>query len=422
MNKRILFGVLFLALGATCERSLKAKPEKAIPSLERSSQSVPKGESDNSIPRSLLGKRLRDEAPRAEPRVEVVKITAQPSSDSSTVHQKEPQKSRSELLENAAKLSREMQGVADTLKKSSEEKPSRRPAPTRSSDGEKTIFTEALQSRAIDITKPTTVTTASGKTKVLEPGTIYFSEPLDPSAITTKSEKKAKATMTKEKSAEAEDIGVVKKPKPTIVGDIEVPAGTKAPSADTVAGWKAEVDAKKEKATREKREVSSEERIKTERIAEENKATFSSSSQALAIRKPGDIVAVKPLDSVTGALVTTSKPLTPETGAIIPYTGKPSGPISVTADESKPGMSGKKKAALGAAAVGAGAAGVGAAALGAGLIGAGALGVAGAVGVGMSGDKDKPAPEIAPERVEDIKGLDAGSGLGESFEPSPIGG
>ncbi len=75
-------------------------------------------------------------------------------------------------------------------------------------------------------------------------------------------------------------------------------------------------------------------------------------------------------------------------------------------------MSGKQKAAVGAGVVGAGVVGVGL--IGAGLIGAGLL------GAGLSGDKDKPTEGIAPEKVEDIKGLDVGSGASASFEPSPI--
>ncbi|MBS1987633.1 hypothetical protein JST56_01425 [Candidatus Dependentiae bacterium] len=396
MNKRILFGVLFLALGATCKVSLKAKSEGSTKLISQAPSSE-----------SWSMKKLIDNikgASKSTPRTPI--SNEQQARDFFTPPARDAEKPSARASgvtrEKIERESREAVQVSQPQNKADHIRTATEMTATTITPEKGKITREKSEGSSIERTRTE---------RIAQENKAIFS---NSSQVLAKEPKK--------KSAEAEDIGVVKKPKPTIVGDIEVPAGTKAPSADTVAGWKAEVDAKKEKATREKREVSSEERIKTERIAEENKATFSSSSQALAIRKPGDIVAVKPLDSVTGALVTTSKPLTPETGAIIPYTGKPSGPISVAADESKPGMSGKKKAALGAAAVGAGAAGVGAAALGAGLIGAGALGVAGAVGVGMSGDKDKPAPEIAPERVEDIKGLDAGSGLGESFEPSPIGG
>lgn len=393
MNKRILFGVLFLALGATCERSLKAK-------LESSTKLISHPQSNDSwSPKKLIDNIMSASKPTPRTPIsneqQVRDFFTPPARDTAKPSTRAPEVTR----EKIERESREAVHVSQPKDKKDHIRTATEMTATTINPQTEKATREKREGSSVERTRTE---------RIAEENKAIFS---DSSQVLAKEPKK--------KSAEAEDIGVVKKPKPTIVGDIEVPAGTKAPSADTVAGWKAEVDAKKEKATREKREVSSEERVKTERIAEENKATFSSNSQALAIRKPGDIVAVKPLDSVTGALVTTSKPLTPETGAIIP---KPSGPISVAADESKPGMSGKKKAALGAAAVGAGAAGVGAAALGAGLIGAGALGVAGAVGVGMSGDKDKPAPEIAPERVEDIKGLDAGSGLGESFEPSPIGG
>lgn len=77
--------------------------------------------------------------------------------------------------------------------------------------------------------------------------------------------------------------------------------------------------------------------------------------------------------------------------------------------EKKPGLSKKQKAGIG----------VGTAAIGAGVLGAGALGLAGIAGAAAltSGD-EKPLPEVAPEKPagEDIGLIEAGSGVGESFE------
>lgn len=333
MNKRILLGFFALTLGAINIQSLWASKETKSSLSSHSWQSPPKREPASTATPQLIG-----------------------SSSRENVSQTDSRSRREELLKQATQTAREMQKVADNLTKASEEKSTRRPAPTRSRDGEKTVFTESLQSSAIDITKPTTVTTASGQTKGLQPGTVYFSEPLDPAAITTKADKKTKKTDS----------------------PAEVETG---------------------KTTREKREGSSLERTKIERIyTEENKIIAIPAAPPLPTE-------LKDKKGKFGMYAPTEAELVEKKGQLKP--------IATTPDESKPGMSGKKKAALGAGA----AAGVGAAALGAGLIGAGLIG---AGVLATSGDKDQPAPEIAPERVEDIKGLDAGSGLDQSFEPSPI--
>lgn len=227
-------------------------------------------------------------------------------------------------------------------------------------------FTEVGTSEAVTKEpgqKVTITTSASDNEKKVDSKTTVFIDPFAPAAIETK------PALIKKKAAEVEDIGVVKQQKPTVVGGVEIPANIKAPSPDVVAQWKKESDTKKA----------------TSSIVDNPPVqTFVVGKKPEGKPQPGAVLgAQSQAQSLPPIAASTNPP-----------------------DEAKPGMSGKKKAGVGLVAAG----GVGLAA--AGLVSAGVL--------ATSGDKDKPASEIAPEKVEDIKGLDAGSGLDQSFEPSPI--